>query len=112
MVGSKVVEERFGAFHWWKKMATSADQTVHRLITMVTKKYQLYKKIAFLFLFEFLPAYAYRKTIELKDYVYKKYYTSQINLKGNKKMLRSNGSVSEFLQNISKDDIQSETHIQ
>ncbi len=37
----------------------------------------------------------------MKDYVYKKYYESQSKLKGNKRMLRANGSVSSFLQEIS-----------
>ncbi len=104
MLGSKLAEERFGTFHWWSKMAAWADAYLHRMIVKAVRKYQLYKRIAYLFFFEFLPAYAYKKTIELKDYVYKKYYASQSNLQGNKKMLRGNGSVSEFLQNITKEE--------
>lgn len=103
MLGSKLAEERFGKFHWWSKIAAWADQKVHSAIHIIVEKYKFYKKVVSIFVFEFLPAYAYRKLIELKDYVYKKYYSSANNLKGEKRMLRSNGTVSEFLKNISKE---------
>ena len=104
MLGSKLAEERLGKFHWWSRIASWGDQKVHNIIHIVTEKYRFYKKVATIFIFEFLPAYAYRKLIELKDYVYKKYYLSASNLKGEKRMLRSSGTVSEFLQKISKEN--------
>ncbi len=104
MLGSKLAEERFGKFHWWSKIALWSDRFVHEVSAAIVRKYRLYRKISYLFLFEFLPAYAYKKSGEFKDYVYKKYYASQSNLQGNKKMLRGNGSVSEFLQNITKEE--------
>jgi hypothetical protein len=104
MLASKLAEARFGEFHWWSKMASWGDQKVHGVMTVVVQKYQLYRKIAYIFIFEFLPAIAYHKTIELKDYLHKKYYTSSVSLRGEKRMLRSSGSVSEFLQNIKKEE--------
>ncbi len=109
MFSSKFAEERFGKFHWWSKVASWGDQKVHSTIHIVAEKYKFYKKIATIFIFEFLPAYAYRELIELKDYVYKKYYSSANNLKGGKRTLRSNRTVSEFLQNISKEGKETST---
>ncbi len=105
MLCSKLAEERFGKFHWWSRMAHFADQKVHSLSTLLIQKYSLYKKIASIFFFEFLPAYAYHKAVALKDYLHKKYYSSSSSLRGEKRMLRSTGSVSEFLQNIKKEEI-------
>ena len=103
MLGTKLVQERFGTFDWWTTMATWADQKVHAVMATIADKYKLYKKIAGIFFFEFLPAYIYHSLVKMKDYMYRKYYASAGNLKGEKRMLRSNGTVSEFLQTISKE---------
>jgi hypothetical protein len=103
MISSKLLEERFGRFHYWSKVFSWGDQKVHFVMAFIVGKYQLYKKIATLFFFEFLPALLYRKLVEMKDYVYKKYYSSSTNLRGEKRMLRTDGTVSDFLQNITKE---------
>jgi hypothetical protein len=105
MLSFKVVEEKLGGVHWWSRFIDSADKKIHQYIFIAGQKYRLWKKIASLFVFDFLPAYLYHQSTKLKDYLYKKYYASQSNLMGSKRMLRGNGSVSEFLQNISKDDV-------
>ncbi len=76
------------------------DNKAHQFRLYVEKKVKLYKKIAYLFIFDFIPAYLYEKSVSLKDYLYKKYYESAVSLKGNRKILKSSGSVSSFLQEI------------
>lgn len=76
------------------------DRRAHDYRLIIEKKIRLYKRIITLFVFDFLPAYLYEKSVSLKDYLYKKYYESASNLKGNRKILKSSGSVSSFLQDI------------
>ncbi|MHB1316441.1 MAG: hypothetical protein ACYCZW_01115 [Minisyncoccota bacterium] len=101
MIGTKMIEQKLGHFPLWTRLVSKTDERVHRIVDWIIIKYQLWKKIAYLFVFNFLPAYAYELLIKMKDYVYKRYYESQSKLKGNKRMLRTNGSVSSFLQEIS-----------
>ncbi len=96
-----MIEQKLGSFPLWTNLVSKTDEWVHQWIGVLIAKYQLWKKIAYLFVFNFLPSYAYELLIKMKDYVYKKYYESQSKLKGNKRMLRANGSVSSFLQEIS-----------
>ena len=103
MITFKAVESRMGKVQIWSRYMGAADARVHIWRQKLTAKYQLWKKIAYLFVFEFLPAYAYRQVVRLKDYLYKKYYESSEKFKGEKRMLKSNGSVSEFLQNLSEE---------
>lgn len=106
MLLTKMIENKLGSFPLWTRVVSFADERVHTMLEFLIKKYQLWKKIAYLFFFEFLPSYAYELLVKMKDYVYKKYYQSQSKLKGNKRMLRSNGSVSSFLQDISTKQIE------
>ena len=104
MFGIKLVESHRGEISWWARLISRADARIHYWMRWVEGKYVLYKKIASIFVFEFLPAYLFEQVVKLKDYLYKKYHTSRTNLKGEKRMLRSTGSVSEFLQSISKEE--------
>lgn len=103
MIGTKMIEQRLGSFPLWTRLVSKTDEVVHDIVNRVIGKYQLWKKITYLFVFNFLPSYAYELLVKMKDYVYKKYYESQSKLKGNKRMLRANGSVSSFLQEISSE---------
>lgn len=101
MIGTKMIEQKLGSFPLWTRLVSKTDEAVHDMVSRVLAKYQLYKKIVYLFIFNFLPAYTYELLVKMKDYVHKKYYESQSKLKGNRRMLRANGSVSSFLQEIS-----------
>lgn len=103
MIGTKMIEQKLGSFPLWTRLVSKTDEWVHSWLDVLMGKYQLWKKIAYLFIFNFLPSYAYELLVKMKDYVYKKYYESQSKLKGNKRMLRSNGSVSSFLQEITSE---------
>lgn len=101
MIGTKMIEQKLGSFPLWTRLVSRTDEVVHDVVSYLLAKYQLWKKIAYLFVFNFLPSYAYELLVKMKDYVYKKYYESQSKLQGNRRMLRANGSVSSFLQEIS-----------
>lgn len=101
MIGTKMIEQRLGSFPLWTRLVSRTDEVVHDVMNRIVTKYQLWKKIVYLFVFNFIPAYAYELLVKMKDYVHKKYYESQSKLKGNRRMLRTNGSVSSFLQEIS-----------
>lgn len=115
MIGTKMIEQKLGSFPLWTRLVSRTDEVVHDIVSRLVGKYQLWKKIAYLFIFNFLPSYAYELLVKMKDYVYKKYYESQSKLKGNKRMLRTNGSVSSFLQEISaepkKEDVVEEVKV-
>jgi hypothetical protein len=100
MIGIKVAETRAGHFSFWTNTIEVSDEKMHVFLKGILKRYQFYKKVAYLFIFEFLPSYSYELLIKMKDYVQKRYYESQSTLRGNKRMLRSSGSVSSFLQDI------------
>jgi hypothetical protein len=99
---SKSIEINKGNVLFWTEIIKKADLKVHNFKKLLERKIGLYKKIAHLFVFEFLPSYLYENVSKFKDFIYKKYYESTLSLKGNKKVLRSNGSVSAFLQDIKK----------
>lgn len=101
MIGTKMIEQKLGSFPLWTRLVVRTDEIVHEYMSRLVAKYQLWKKIVYLFIFNFLPSYAYELLVKMKDYVYKKYYESQSKLKGNRRMLRAKGSVSSFLQEIS-----------
>ena len=103
MLTFKMIEGRVGEIGWWARMRKVWDDRMHVWREKLWATWTLWKKIAYLFVFEFLPAYAYKQTLKLKDYFYKKYYESAERMKGEKRMLKSNGSVSEFLQNLTED---------
>ena len=101
MIGSKIFEAKVRKIHFVSRVVEKGDSTIHRLIGLTIVKYRLYKKIISLFLFEFLPSYAYELTVRLKDYLAKKYYSAGDGFRG-RRVLRSNGSVSFFLQKITE----------
>ncbi len=65
------------------------------------KRYQLISK---LFFFEFLPSYLYEILVKMKDYVAKKYYHLALDEFRGRRVLRSNGSVSFFLEQITSEE--------
>ncbi|MEI6843179.1 MAG: hypothetical protein WCK48_01565 [bacterium] len=109
MIGSKLFEIHFRKFHFVSKFLISCDERVHKMIALGVFKYKQYRKIAGLFLFDFLPAYAYELTVKLKDYLAKKYYNAGDGFRG-RRVLRNNGSVSFFLEKLSEKKTDSADH--
>ncbi len=107
LVGSKVFERRVRKIDLLSDIFAKGDERIHKLIDLGVFKYNRYKKISQIFIFEFLPSYAYELLVKMKDYVSKKYYSSADGFRG-RRVLRSNGSVSFFLERLSEDKTQPE----
>ena len=82
-----------------------ADDKIHKFIELCMAKYNHYKKVVAIFFSEFLPSYMYELLIKTKDYVSKKYYSAGDEFRG-RRMLRSNGSVSFFLERLAEEKAQ------
>ncbi len=107
LVGSKVFELKVRKIHSLSNLFAKGDEMIHQLIDLGVFKYNRYKKIAHIFVFEFLPSYAYELLVKMKDYVSKKYYSSADGFRG-RRVLRANGSVSFFLESLADDKTQPE----
>ena len=83
-------------------MWNKGDLWIHSVLDKWLYSYNRSKKISKIFLFEFLPSYAYEILTKLKDYVYNRYYTVGDGFRG-RRVLRADGSVSFFLQKIMDD---------
>ncbi|MEQ1500381.1 MAG: hypothetical protein ABL917_03370 [Parcubacteria group bacterium] len=102
LILSKVVEVKMNKAHFISDLFKKGDEKIHSLIDLFVFKYNRYKKIARIFVFEFLPSYLYELLVKSKDYVSKKYYSTGSGFRG-KRVLRSDGSVSFFLERLSED---------
>ena len=102
LVISKIFEIKFEKTHFLADAFMKGDAKIHQLIGRFFIKYNFYKKITHIFLFEFLPSYIYRILVQVKDYISKNYYAIGERFSG-KKILRSNGSVSFLLEQLSED---------
>ncbi|MBA3732927.1 hypothetical protein H0W91_00955 [Patescibacteria group bacterium] len=102
LVVSKIFETKVKKIGFLSDLFHKGDVKIHALINHGISKYNLYRKIMNLFLFDFLPSYLYELIVRLKDYVAKKYYSAGDDLRG-RRILRSNGSVSFFLERLSEE---------
>jgi hypothetical protein len=109
LIGSKIFELKVRKIHFTSKMFVKGDLKIHQTMDFIISKYHLYKKIASLFLFDFLPSYLYEILVKLKDYVAKKYYSTSDGFRG-RRILRSNGSVSSFLERLAEKRTDSLNH--
>lgn len=107
MVGSKIFEIKVRKVEKIVSLCRRGDAKIHQFVEKAIAKYNLYRKIVHIFIFDFLPSYAYELSVKLKDYLAKKYYEAGNKFRG-RRILRDNGSVSAFLQNISEH--KAETH--
>lgn len=101
LVLSKVFEIKVRKVHFLSNLFMKGDRKIHQLINLAHTKYNLYKRIANIFIFEFLPSYLYEVLVRMKDYVSRKYY--EVGGFNGRRILRSNGSVSFFLEQLSND---------
>lgn len=107
---SKVVELKMGREHGLTSVFKVGDNVIHRVAGYVVFRYNRYRMISRIFLFEFLPSYAYELLIKLKDRISKKYYSYSAGdgFRG-RRALRSDGSVSFFLERLSDDKTHAES---
>ena len=81
---------------------SASDRKIESVFEYLVIKYNWLKKISNIFIFEFLPSYLYENLVKMKDHVSKKYYESGDKFRG-RRVLRSNGSVSFFLDRLSEE---------
>lgn len=109
LVISKSIEQRAGKAHFVSEVFVKGDHKIHDFFDAVHFKYNRYKMISNIFFFEFLPSYAYEVLTKMKDYVSKKYYENGDGFRG-RRVLRSNGSVSFFLDRLADDKTSTHGH--
>ncbi|MFA7216885.1 MAG: hypothetical protein WC095_02805 [Candidatus Paceibacterota bacterium] len=102
MISTKILQSYTGKVYFTSSVFEKTDSKIYEFIGFCVYKYNRYKKITKIFIFEFLPSYMYEVLIKLKDYVAKRYYIAGDQFRG-KRMLRNKGSVSNFLKNITED---------
>jgi hypothetical protein len=102
LVGSKIFEIKVRRIDFLVNLFIKGDKLIHRLGDILIFKYNRYKKILNIFIFDFLPSYLYELLVKMKDYVAKKYYNAGDSIRG-RRILKSNGSVSSFLEQLSED---------
>ena len=102
LVASKIFEIKVKRIDFLVNFFVQGDKKIRELIDKIFFKYNRYKKILNIFVFDFLPSYLHELLGKAKDYVAKKYYKAGDNLRG-RRILKSNGSVSSFLEQLSED---------
>jgi len=101
MIGWKFFEIKVRKVHLVSNLLEKGDEMIHTGIAKTSLAYKRYRKIANIFVFEFLPSYIYELLVRLKDFVAKEYYKAGDELRG-RRILRQNGSVSFFLERLSE----------
>jgi hypothetical protein len=100
LIAFKIFELKVKRVDFLVNLFIKGDKKIHELRDLMIFKYNRYKKIANIFVFEFLPSYLYELLVKTKDYVAKRYYEAGNNFRG-RRILKSNGSVSAFLEQLS-----------
>ena len=96
---SKVVEIKVKKIDFIHGAFARGDKKLHEVMSYVLLKYYRYKKIASIFIFEFLPAYGLELLIKAKNHLVAQYHETQEKFRG-ARVLRSDGSVSFFLDQL------------
>ena len=109
IIGSKIFEVKVKKIDFITRLFLEGDKKIHQFIGFVILKYRVYKKIAGLFIFDFLPSFTYEMLVKMKDFVAKKYYEAGTQFRG-RRILKSTGSVSFFLERLSEDKSEAESH--
>lgn len=102
LISSKLFEVKVKKIHFISNAFVKGDEQIHKLIELGIYKYNRYRKISNIFIFEFLPSYLYEVLVKSKDYVSKKYYSAGDSFRG-RRILKSSGSVSFFLERLAED---------
>ena len=102
MIGAKMYQTNVQRIHFLSRVSVWLNEKLSALVRKVVGTYALYRKIVHLFFFEFLPSFVYELLVKMKDYVAKKYYVMGDQIRG-RRVLRSSGSVSFFLERLAEE---------
>lgn len=98
----RAFENKVGRVAFLEKVFIKGDSIINATIDAVVLRYTYYKKVAQIFVFDFLPSLLYEFLVKSKDYVAKRYYNAGNEFRG-RRLLRNDGSVSSFLERLSED---------
>ncbi len=99
---SKIFERKVRKIESLSNLFVKGDRKLNKVLDLFIFRYNRSKMIANIFIFDFIPSYIYEMLVKMKDYVAKKYYNAGDEFRG-RRMLRSNGSVSFFLERLAED---------
>lgn len=98
----KAYQHKVGEIKFLSDFYLRCDLFVNSVFETVWYKYNRWRKIFQIFVFEFLPSLLYENLVKAKDYVSRKYYENGDKFRG-RRALRSHGSVSFFLGRLSEE---------
>ena len=98
----KVIENKFGGISFLNRIFAKGDYFIGNLFQGLYLRYNYLKRVTHIFFFDFLPSLLYAFLIKSKDYVARRYYNSSNEFRG-RRLLRADGSVSNFLERLSED---------
>lgn len=79
-----------------------SDRKINSFINGLILRANYIKRVSHIFFFDFLPSLVYEGLVKMKDKVAERYYNSGNEFRG-RRLLRSDGSVSSFLERLSED---------
>ena len=103
LLSYKVFEIKIKRIHFVANIFERGDGKIHGVLEKFISQYNRIKNVSHIFIFEFLPSYLYELLVKAKDSVSKRYYSGADNFRG-RRVLRNNGSVSFFLERLSKEN--------
>ncbi len=102
LIASKIFAMKVREINFLSEKFKKGDARIHLLVENILSAVDRYKKISHIFLFDFLPSYTYEILVKMKDYVARRYYEAGTQFRG-RRVLKSTGSVSFFLERLSED---------
>ncbi len=98
----RAFENKVGKVAFLERIYRKGDAYINSAIDGGVLRYNYNKKVAHIFVFDFLPSLLYEFLVKSKDYVAKRYYNAGNEFRG-RRLLRNDGSVSSFLERLSED---------
>ena len=102
MICFKFFQLRVRKIHFLNNLFFRGDTLIHIWVEKAITLYNLLRKIANLFFFDFLPSYAYDLLARMKDYIAKRYSVAGDQFRG-RRTLRAGGPVSFFLERLAEE---------
>lgn len=102
MILLKAFDLKVKRINFLARVFERTDATLNRLINTLVLRFGYYKKVAQIFVFDFLPSLIYEGLVKMKDKVAERYYNSGNEFRG-RRLLRNDGSVSSFLERLAED---------
>lgn len=103
LLAGKAFEIKVRKIHFLSNLFEKGDEKIHAFSAATVSRYERYKNISHIFLFDFLPSYVFELLTKMKDYVARKYYEAGDGFRG-RRILKNTGSVSFFLERLAEEE--------